>query len=340
MVEESAVWAESCWRALCSLAVALRDEQPPVSVVAVRFGPGGEAVAVNGVLPALDGTRRLIIDLDESPCLHEREADAAVFGLERWVRLKALRAGRLTESERAMWSLYGVYALAPLLARAQGRAVSVSHFAQSLDGRIATVTGHSRWIGDDANREHAHRMRALCDAILVGVNTLRRDKPRLNVRHVPGEDPVRVVLGGGVEDLKALGQVEGAPALLIGARCAKSSERAEASSGVASWLSLPRDDSGRVSASAVLKALKSRGLNSVYIEGGSRTTSHFLNSSVLDIIQVHVAPLILGGGVSAFSLEGVDTVDEAVRFEHHCYVPVGSGVMFVGRARTKGDGEG
>jgi len=76
----------------------------------------------------------------------------------------------------------------------------ISHFAQSLDGKIATNSGHSKWIGNEQNLIHAHRMRALCNGILIGANTLKKDKPMLTVRHVEGDDPVKIVLCNSCQD--------------------------------------------------------------------------------------------------------------------------------------------
>ena len=70
----------------------------------------------------------------------------------------------------------------------------VAHMAQSLDGRIALPCGSSQWITGPADLEHTHRLRALCDAVLVGANTVVADDPQLTVRRVPGPNPLRVVL--------------------------------------------------------------------------------------------------------------------------------------------------
>ena len=78
------------------------------------------------------------------------------------------------------------------------------HVAQSLDGKIATNSGHSKWIGNMENRIHSHRIRALVDGVMIGGNTLRNDKPKLNVRHVEGKDPIKIVItskGGNYDSL-------------------------------------------------------------------------------------------------------------------------------------------
>ena len=100
--------------------------------------------------------------------------------------------------------------------RRLGRAFAVSHFAQSLDGRIATLAGDSKRIGSPSNLVHAHRMRALSDGVLIGSRTLRRDRPRLTVRHVAGAQPARIVLASSDEGIDALAGIEGGPVYVVG----------------------------------------------------------------------------------------------------------------------------
>jgi hypothetical protein len=83
---------------------------------------------------------------------------------------------------------------APLCAGGPDRALVVGHLAQSLDGRIATASGMSRWLSGGEDLLHTHRMRAISDAVLVGVNTVLHDDPQLTVRRCLGRNPVRVVI--------------------------------------------------------------------------------------------------------------------------------------------------
>src|SRR5690349_4359225 len=85
--------------------------------------------------------------------------------------------------------LYG-----PLCQVPRGRPFAVAHLGQSLDGRIATSSGASRWVTGEADLLHTHRMRALADAIVVGAGTVRHDDPQLTVRRCLGTNPVRVVI--------------------------------------------------------------------------------------------------------------------------------------------------
>ena len=103
-----------------------------------------------------------------------------------------------------MLRLYLPLCLNPQISRKNEKSFAIAHFAQSLDGKIATNTGNSRWISGEENLIHAHRMRALCGGILIGMNTLLRDRPALTVRLVEGENPVKIVLGNSSADFSSL----------------------------------------------------------------------------------------------------------------------------------------
>nr|MBX2825392.1 RibD family protein [Gammaproteobacteria bacterium] len=227
----------------------------------------------------------------------------------------------LGSDELKTLTTYLPYALLPCFAARHQRTFAISHFAQTLDGRIATHNGDSRWVGNQENLLHAHRMRALCDAILIGANTLRRDQPRLTVRHVKGDNPLRVVIGNGAvcdnhecDDGMLHIQTRHSPGT-CNANCAH--------------LSVP-SAGDTLDCPAILQALYQRGIQSVYIEGGARTTSAFLQQQMIDQVQVHIAPRILGSGLSGFALGKIDAMNQAMDFRNPRFVPVGDAVMFIG----------
>ncbi len=295
-------------------ALSLEPQDPRIGLETVPEGPAGPVVIIE-----LDG---------RCPAVPQ---GAAVLRMRGWVEAQVVAGGAIDGATLGLLRLYAPYALGSVLARRRGRAMSVSHFAQSLDGRIATFTGDSRWIGNEDNLIHAHRMRALCDGILIGAQTLRRDKPRLNVRRVPGDDPARIVLGARGDELADLLQVSSARLLLV---C---SPKAPNDDARIEHLQVAASGAGPVKPAAILKALYDSGIHSVYVEGGSHTTSGFLTDNALDVVQLHHAPLILGGGVGSFGFEGVEEVRSSVRFDAHFYEPVGDGVMFVGAPSSFGE---
>jgi riboflavin-specific deaminase-like protein len=183
-----------------------------------------------------------------------------------------------------------------------------AHLAQSLDGRIATVSGVSRWISGEADIVHTHRLRALHHAIIVGAGTVRHDDPRLTTREVEGESPVRVVLDAD-RQLHPGYQVfqDGLPTLLA---CA---EDAAVPCGRAEVLPLPRAGSG-LDLGALVAALAARGLTHLFVEGGGVTVGRFLAVGLIDRLHVAVAPLLLGSGVPALTLPELLRPEQGIRF--------------------------
>jgi riboflavin-specific deaminase-like protein len=200
---------------------------------------------------------------------------------------------------------------APLFAPPAGAdgCIVVGRLAQTLDGRIATKSGHSQWIGGEGDLRHTHRLRALCHAVVVGAATVREDDPQLTTRLVPGPSPLRVVL----DPSRRLGIQyrvfqDGPPTLLVTAT------EGAARHGTAEVLRIGRDALGGLDLAALLRALAARGATRVFVEGGGQTVSRFLATGLLDRLHVTVAPMILGSGRPAFDLPEVARVDQGMRF--------------------------
>ncbi len=195
-------------------------------------------------------------------------------------------------------------------ARRAGRSFVVGHVTQTLDGRIACENGQSQWIGNDADLHHAHRMRALLDGVLVGATTALRDDPQLTVRHVQGRDPRRVVLSGSgrvLRDGRALKLMQEPGCEVVVA------VRPDAPVDTAAHVTALPGVDARLAPAAVLDALRARGLSSLYLEGGAGTLSSFLQAGCIDVLQVHIAPIVLGSGVPSVCLPPIDHVREGLR---------------------------
>lgn len=196
----------------------------------------------------------------------------------------------------------------------RGEEVAVAQLGQSLDGRIATVTGRSHYITGPEDIVRLHRLRALVDAVVVGVGTVAADDPRLTVREVEGENPVRVVLDprGRIPPGATVLTDGAAPTLLLQGAGVEPPPPGE---GFEVATVAPGEPSVRPAfhPAAVLDLLRRRGLRRVLVEGGGVTVSRFLQAGVLHRLHVTVAPLLIGSGRPAFTLDPVETLDRALR---------------------------
>ena len=185
--------------------------------------------------------------------------------------------------------------------------VTVS-YAQTLDGRLATASGGSRWISSPESLRFAHQLRAQHDAVAVGAGTACNDDPRLTVRLVPGEDPLRVVVDSSLRTpLSAAVLADGAAngTVLAVTERAPIERCDEASSLGATVLRLPADAAGRVDLVALLSRLHSLGVRSLMVEGGAALITSFLCERLVDRLAVCIAPKILGSGIEAVGDLGI-----------------------------------
>jgi diaminohydroxyphosphoribosylaminopyrimidine deaminase/5-amino-6-(5-phosphoribosylamino)uracil reductase len=185
----------------------------------------------------------------------------------------------------------------------------VGQIGQSLDGRIATETGHSHYINGPAGLAHLHRLRALVDAVVIGIGTALADDPQLTVRRVPGPQPSRIVIdpGGRLAAGARLLTADGVRRLVVVAPGAHPPLPNDVE-----IVTLPRSG-GQIAPAAVLAALAERGFRRILIEGGADTVSRFLAAKCLDRLHVMVAPIILGSGRAGLTLPPVARADEALR---------------------------
>jgi riboflavin-specific deaminase-like protein len=187
--------------------------------------------------------------------------------------------------------------------------VVVGQCGQSIDARIATASGHSHYINGETGLIHLHRLRALVDAVVIGVGTAIADDPQLTVRRVEGPNPARVVIdpSGRLPSTARLLTADGSRRLIISAVEAP----AALPTGV-EVVRLPVRD-GQVGPAAIIAALAARGFCRILIEGGADTVSRFLAAGCLDRLHVLVAPIILGAGRSSLTLPPIERLDEAMR---------------------------
>ncbi len=215
--------------------------------------------------------------------------------------------------------------LGSIWAKKEKRAYVIAHFAQSLDGYIATTNGHSQWIGNPENLVHAHRVRALVDGVIIGNNTLRDDKPKLTVRHVPGKNPQAIVVGNSGYCGASLASCRQEHFI----RMVSDPSLVNKSDHNCKYLHIPCLN-GHIPTRDITSSLYEQGIHSVLLEGGPKTSSNFLEEGNINIVQLHIAPMLLGSGKKNFSLKEVNSIDDGMQFKHHFYSNIGDAIMITG----------
>ena len=215
-----------------------------------------------------------------------------------WERLLAVRAGRdcaccgsWTKSEQAALAIYG-----PLARRDLGP-VTIAQIGQSLDGRIATVSGDARDVSGQGGLAHLHRLRALMDGVVIGVGTALHDAPRLTVRLCPGPNPARIVIDprGRLPDDAPMLRDDGTRRIIV-----QAVDRPRPAGVEVIRLPLGGD---MFPARSILQMLHKSGLRNLLIEGGGITIAAFLEARLLNRLHVAVAPLLIGAGPSALTTQ-------------------------------------
>ena len=212
-------------------------------------------------------------------------------------------------------------------------AVTVS-YAQTLDGRVATATGESKWISCPDSLRFAHEMRAGHDAVIVGAGTVCKDDPRLTVRHVQGTSPLRVVVDSTLRmppSAAVLADGAAAGTVLAVTDRAPAKRREKALSSGATVLILPPDLEGRVDLSALLEGLAALGVGSVMVEGGATLITSFLRARLVDRLAVCVAPKILGNGIEAVGDLGIRDLSRSLSLADVAVEPYGVDLILSGR---------
>ena len=201
------------------------------------------------------------------------------------------------------------------------------HMACSIDGKVATLDGDSKWIGNEANLIHAHRLRALVDAVMVGAKTVVNDNPTLTVRHVTGSSPIRLILSNHTVDFTALMHTPETNTFLLRDKQYQNIETPDTFSNVVYYDGATEEHK----ITDLLGKLKDEGIRSILIEGGPETASTFLRNGSIDIVQFHMAPLILGSGKSCINLTDINCIGDGQDLSHHVWHSMGDTQMITAK---------
>lgn len=206
------------------------------------------------------------------------------------------------------------------------------HFAQSLDGRIATRCGDSQWISGSASLRLAHQLRASHAAVMVGIGTVLADDPRLTVRLAPGRSPRRVVVDSTLRiplDARVLSAAADGTILATTSRATPERIRAVEQRG-ATVLIATQDPDGRVSFSDLLAQLQARDIGSVLVEGGHGLITTALRARLADRLVICIAPKVIGAGIDAIGDLEIRRLGGALTFRQSHFFPLGEDIIFDG----------
>jgi diaminohydroxyphosphoribosylaminopyrimidine deaminase/5-amino-6-(5-phosphoribosylamino)uracil reductase len=211
---------------------------------------------------------------------------------------------------------------------ATGRPLVLAKWAMTLDGKVATSTGDSRWISSDASRRLVHIWRGRAGAVLVGIGTALADDPFLNCREEGLPSPVKVVLDAECRlspEARLFEPNIGArepPRVLVYTSEAASDDRVAALRERGAEVVVTPAARGLVSLSATLEDLGRRGVNLVLVEGGSEVLGSFFDGGFIDRVLVFVSPKLVGGRAAKTGLGGeglAKVLDAPILRELHNY---------------------
>ena len=223
---------------------------------------------------------------------------------------------------------------------ATGMPLVTLKFAQTLDGRIATINGKSQWLSSEKFRRLAHKLRATSDAVIVGIDTVLADDPQLTVRLVRGRNPARVVLDSRLRiplEAKVLTGREVAPTLLATTSRADEKKLSRLREMGIEVLVVSEDEAGRISLRHLLKALGERNISSVLVEGGAGVITSLLRQGLADKVVIAITPKIMGKGIEAVGELNIREVSRVLKLSFDKIYRMGDDLVIEARVNPRSD---
>ncbi len=204
--------------------------------------------------------------------------------------------------------------------------------AATLDGKIATKQGESKWITGESSRRFVHRLRNSADAIIIGIGTILRDDPLLTARMKGGRDPYRIVLDSRLRILEGAKVIHQKPEKTIIATTESApKEKREALEKKGVQVMTLEAQQGRVNLRSLLSRLGEMEMTSLLVEGGSEINGSFLNEGLIDKLFLFLSPKVLGGqALEMFGGKGVETLEKALLLNRLKMRRVGEDILIEG----------
>lgn len=190
--------------------------------------------------------------------------------------------------------------------------------AQSLDGKVATKTGDSKWITSDKSRAFAHRIRQDYDAIMVGVNTILRDNPKLDA-WFSAKQPIRIVVDSQLstpEDANIFSKNSSVIIVTLTAKPGQETENRKILEQKAKILEV-KEKSGQINLKDMMKKLARMEITSILVEGGGTLIGSLFDDALVDKVLFFISPKIIGGkeAISSVMGKGISRIDKAIRLK-------------------------
>lgn len=205
--------------------------------------------------------------------------------------------------------------------------------AQSLDGRIASLSGDSRWLSSSESLKYVHRLRSEVDAVVVGMGTIRKDNPSLTVRKVKGRNPYRIIISESLKfspKTKLLENNSDYKTIIVSTK--KSIDKylkTKHNRGLIFW-NLKKERNGYINLSDFIEKANQFNLQSILVEGGRRLATSFLKEGLVDKYITVTAPKILGNGISSVGELNFRKISHAIVLDKTSFFKSGDDMVFIG----------
>jgi diaminohydroxyphosphoribosylaminopyrimidine deaminase / 5-amino-6-(5-phosphoribosylamino)uracil reductase len=207
----------------------------------------------------------------------------------------------------------------------------IAKAAMSLDGKIATKTGHSKYITGKEARKHVHQLRNDLDAVMVGASTVQKDDPQLTTRLIKGKNPIKIIVDSSLRTSLNAKVVKNEPTQLIIATTAKAPAnkiKQFQQKGV-KVLTIPALQ-GKVDIKKLMKELGRLEIQSIMIEGGAELNAAVIKAGIVNKMLFFISPGLIGSGLSALGDLGITKVDKSVKLKKMNHTTVGKDILIEG----------
>ena len=202
--------------------------------------------------------------------------------------------------------------------------------AMSVDGKIATSTGDSKYITSEEARAYVHQLRSEVDAVMIGLNTVLRDNPKLTPRLFTGKDPIKIVVDSKLKIPKNCNLMKEPAKLIIAATNMASKNDINKLHQKGINVIITKSKKGMVDLDELMKHLGKSEITSIMIEGGSQLNSSAIKSGIVDKILIFTAPKIIGNGIGAIGSLGIKKIDKAINLKNPITKKIGKDLLIEG----------